>query len=347
MTERARLIGDGIENPPNARVLLDAAAMHGLPCLFHDTRGLAESWSTDRGGQLPLVGTDTLLRELTPIVAVENVPGAESIYDASLPKGSPSIVVGNERRGIRGDVLRAAELCVEIPMPGRGVNTLNVAAAAAVALHYLLAKDRHPFRQSPNPERRRPALLLAGPGDHVEAGSTLRSAAAFGWRTVGLDDAHHVWFGVPRSTFAEGRAAARRHRNDTRILRMESRSALGFARAVVAGVRVDGPTLHRVDLAAGPSTLLVLPDEEALQVEWEGIAPKVDFARVELRSASFPYRYRLIASIVLAEAARQIGRMPAAARPRPAGRRFAYESALERLALQAADLVAPEELLEF
>jgi tRNA G18 (ribose-2'-O)-methylase SpoU len=347
--ERARLIGDGIENPANARALMDAAAMFAVPAAFRDSHSLAKSWSTELGrGILPIVETIELLSELLPIVAIENGPGSTSVYGSSLPKGSPSIVVGNERRGIRGDVTRAASACVDIPMPGRGPNTLNVASAAAVALFYLLASERRPMRQAPRPEQRRPGLLLVAPADHVEAGSVLRSAAAFGWHAVGLDDSARVWFGVPRAARTEGRAAARSHRNAIRVLPMHAEGPLGFARVVVAGAGVEGPPLHRVDLAAGRNTLLVLPDEEHKRaVDWRSLAPNVEFARVALPAEDFPYRYRLVASIVLAEAARQIGRAAAAEPIRRPRRGLMYESALTVAATAEADVVLTDELRAF
>jgi tRNA G18 (ribose-2'-O)-methylase SpoU len=328
---------------------MDAAAMFAVPAMFRDTHSLAESWSTDLGGgHLPLVEATALLRELLPIIAIENAPGSSSVYDASLPQGYPSIVVGNERRGIRGDVLRAASACVDIPMPGHGINTLNVASAAAVALFYLLASERRPMRKVARPEQRRPGLLLVAPSDHVEAGSVLRSAAAFGWRAVGLDDSKLVWFGVPRAVRTEGRAAARSHRNAIRVLPMRAEGPLGFARVVVAGAAVDGPLLHRVDLAAGRNTALVIPDEGLeRRDEWRSLAPKVEFARVALPAENFPYRFRLVASIVLAEAARQIGRAAAAEPIRRPRRGLTYESALTAAATAEADVVLPKDLREY
>jgi tRNA G18 (ribose-2'-O)-methylase SpoU len=320
--------------------------MFAVPAAFRDTHSLAESWSTELGGGiLPIVEATNLLNELLPIVAIENALGSRSVYDASLPQGYPSIVVGNERRGIRGDVLRAASACVDIPMPGRGINTLNVASAAAVALFYLLASDRRPMRQAPRPEQRRPGLLLVAPADHVEAGSVLRSSAAFGWRAVGLDDSERVWFGVPRAARTEGRAAARSHRNAIRVLPMRAEGPLGFARVVIAGVEVDGPPLLRVDLAAGRNTVLVIPDEgHRRRDEWRSLAPTVEFARVALPAEDFPYRYRLVASIVLAEAARQIGRAAVAEPIRRPRRGLSYESALTAAATAEADVLLPEDL---
>jgi len=323
----ARLVGDGVENPANARALLDAAAMFAIPCLFRDSRGLAPRWTAE-----PLVTVDTAELKRAPMVAVDNAPGATSVFTSTLPAGHPSIVVGNERRGVRPDVLREATACVEIPMSGRGVNTLNVASAAAVAMYYLLQPPRGRRARA----RRRPDVLLVGPGDHVEAGSVLRSAAAFGWRTVGIDDRDKVWFGTPRPMRTEARAAARSHRNPLRVV--PTAPPLGFARAVVAGTHVDGLPLHRVDLT-GQYTVLVIPDRH--DENWHGLAPRVEFARVDLPVADFPYRYRLVASIVLAEVARQLG-PPATGRP--PRKRLTYDSAFALTDPADVDLVLLGEL---
>jgi tRNA G18 (ribose-2'-O)-methylase SpoU len=347
VTGEARLLGDGVENPANARALLDAAAMFGIPCLFRDTRGLEAQWDMDRGGLLPLADPHNPIESLAPLVAVENVPGAVPVYDAPKPRGGSSIVVGNERLGIRRDLLRVADQCVDIPTANRGVNTLNVASAAAVALFYLLAANRRPMRRSTHPERRRPAVLLAAPTDHVEVGSAIRTAAAFGWRSVGLDDRHAVWFGVSRAARTEGRAAARSHRNATRILPIRAEGVLGFKRVVVADSRVDGQRISDVDLAGGRDTLLVIPDERGVgEVDWGSLAGRTDFARVEIPVATYPYRYRLVASIVLAEAARQIGRPAQVGRPAPR-RGLTYESALEVAAAGGGEVVSPSELRDY
>lgn len=342
------LVGDGIERPANARALIDAAAMFQAACTFRDTEALAAQWSEERGGPLPLVKSARLLEELLPIVAVENGPGATSVYETRLPSGRQTIVVGGERHGIRGDVLRAAARRVEIPMASRRMSTLNVAAAAAVALFYLTGGRQHAPRRSAQPELRRPALLLLGPEDHVEAGSTIRSAAAFGWRTAGLDDRRCVWFGAARAAVTEGRAAARSHRNAIRVAPMPATGPLGFERVVIAGARVDGPPLHRTDLTGGRSTLLVLPDEDVVgPPDWTRLGGRIEVARVPLPATAFPYRYRLVASIILAEAARQIG-VPAGARPRPVGRRgLSYESAIDMAAAAPADVVPLEQLREY
>jgi tRNA G18 (ribose-2'-O)-methylase SpoU len=338
----ARLVGDGVENPANARALLDAAALFGVPCAFRDSRGLAERWSPGRGGgPLPVVRTGELL---APLVAVDNGPGVASVYTATLPAGRSQIVVGNERRGIRPDLLRAAASRVQIPMPGRGVNTLNVASAAAVALYYLLDAAGRRAVRSARPDAHRPAVLLLGPGDHVEAGSALRSAAAFGWTTVGIDDRDKVWFGTPRPVRAEARAAARSHRNPLRVVPMAP--VAGFDRVIVAGTRVDGPPLHRTPLVGRANTLLVVPDEDAIgpDEDWRRLGGVVEFARVGFPGTATASRYRLVASVVLAEAARQLGRRTATG---PAGPRPPYRSTLPVVPAADVDLVTPAELAAY
>lgn len=334
VSPRARLIGDGVENPANARALAEAARMFAVPCGFRDSRGLA--------GHLPglsTVDTAALLDGAGPLIAVDNAPGAESVYRAGRLHSGASIVVGNERRGIRPDILRAATKTVQIPMPGRGVNTLNVATAAAVAMYYLL--DAHGRRQAraPRPESHRPTVLLAAPRDHVEAGSSLRSAAAFGWQAVTVDDREKVWFGTPRPVRNEARAAARSHRNPLRVVPAgDAWASPAGCRVVVCGPDADGPPLHRTELT-GPGTLLVIPDGDG----WDA-QPGAEFARIEVPGAAG--RYRLLTGIVLAETARQLGTRTVQG-PRLPRRGLSYGSGLELTAPPETDLVQPWELTNY
>jgi hypothetical protein len=318
------LVGDSIENPANAVALREAALLFGLECRFRDERGRLADVST--------VDTEALLSG-GPIIAVDNAPGAESVYRTAPPRTGSSVVVGNERRGIRPDLLRAATRTVHIPMPGHGVDTLNVATAAAVALYYLLdARGRRPTR-APRPDAHRPAVLLAAPHDHVEAGSSLRTAAAFGWRTVTLDDREKVWFGPPRPVRAEARAAARSHRNPLRVRPGGDAGAVPpGARVLVCAPDADGPPVHRVDLT-GAGTVLVVPDGPFR-------APAgATYARVP------PGRYRFRSGIVLAETARQLGVRSTAGRRPPRG--LSYGSTLGPAPAPDTDLVYPDELVGY
>lgn len=192
-------------------------------------------------------------------------------------------------------------------MASRAVDTLNVAAAAAVALHALTGRgsDR-PAQQRADPAARRPRLLLVndqpGPDGSAELGSALRSAAAFGWSEALVDDP--AWFTGDRAERASGRAAARQAKSPLRV-----RAALAVAGQATVHVRPagDAPPLHRLDLAR-PELVLVIG----------GAGP----ADASLGLEPGPARLRLIASIALAEVARQVGTR------RPARRR-GWEDGLE------------------
>jgi tRNA G18 (ribose-2'-O)-methylase SpoU len=328
------LVGDDVENPANAETLVEAARMFGVSCVFRDNRGLVEHLP-----ELSTVDTATLLGGSGPLIAVDNMPGAESVYRSGPPGTGASIVVGNERRGIRPDVLRAATRTVHIPMPGRGVNTLNVATAAAVALYYLLDAHGRRVAGAPRPESHRPTLLLVAPRDHVDAGSSLRSAAAFGWQTVTVDDREKVWFGTPRPVRNEARAAARSHRNPVRVVPAgDAWPAQPGNRVVVCAPGVDGPPLHRAELT-GTRTVLVIPDGEG----WEP-PPGAEFARIAVPGEAG--RYRLLTGIVLAETARQLGARTAKA-PRSSRPGLPYGSRLGQNAPPGTDLVEPWELVQY
>ncbi|GAA3288003.1 hypothetical protein GCM10020218_052790 [Dactylosporangium vinaceum] len=309
------LVGDGIENPANVQALLEAAAMFGVPCAFRD-----------RSVQLA-----------PPVIAVDNAPGAESVYRTGKVHSGASVVVGNERRGIRPDLLRAAARTVHIPMPGRGVNTLNVATAAAVALYYLCGAAGRRAARGSRPESHRPAVLLAGPRDHVEAGSSLRSAAAFGWSTVAVADRERVWFDTARPVRAEGRAAARSHRNPLRVLRSEGVGSQHTRIVICSSDSGAGPPIHRVDLT-GAGTLIVVPDGD-----W---APPPGLP-VEYVQVPGPSRYRLVSGVVLAEVARQLGPRPDGSAGRPPRRGPAYRSELRLVTEAEGELLEPWELLHY
>jgi hypothetical protein len=115
-----------------------------------------------------------------------------------------------------------------------------------------------------------------------------------------------------------------------------------FDRVVVAGTRVEGRPLRAIDLAGGRDTLLVMPDEDGGEIDWAALGRRIEFARVDVPSHESAYRYRLVASIVLAEAARQVGRPAVVARR--ARRGLTYESALDVVASGAGELVWPEQL---
>ncbi|MCO5169050.1 MAG: TrmH family RNA methyltransferase [Planctomycetes bacterium] len=290
------LVLDGVENPGNVQALAEVARLFGWSCVLHDRAGL--------GDVLPRVSADDLAA-FEPLVALENAPGADAVHGFRMPPGArPALVVGNERRGVGRDVLALARRVVQIPLASRRLDTLNVAAAAAVALHALTRGGGGKLRTRADPERRRPALLMLGPQDPIELGSALRSAAAFGWSSVLLDDRHGAWFEGDRASRSLGRGAARRGRNTIRVVPAGGR--LEHDEAVVVTAGPGDEALHRLDLARGPGQLLVVPDEDLPDDVLRRLAPRVRVAGLDLPAVG-GVRYRVLASIALAEAARQVG----------------------------------------
>jgi hypothetical protein len=271
------LFADGVENPANLARLDDVARLLGTTC------------SKELDGHL---------------IAVENTDDAREIYGRRPLRERATLAVGNERRGLSTRILERADETLVIPTQSRTVRTLNVAAAAAVAGWYVL-RGSGPQAHARRPDVRRPAFLIVGT-DHVEVGSSLRSAAAFGFRDVLLDDRGAGWFQGPPATRREARAAARRHMNPLRVHRATPADLARFDDVlVVLGSGERLPLLQRIKLARGRRQVVVVglhADEvdgleaAAIQVSSLGLTPVV----------SAPLRFA--ASITLAEIARQVGR---------------------------------------
>jgi tRNA G18 (ribose-2'-O)-methylase SpoU len=310
------LIGDSIENPGNARVMLAAARMFDVECAFANA-ARATTLSSDTSDDpnrlpidsLPLIALDTVAAGYGRVIACDNLPGAGELYGFRVTERF-ALLVGNERRGLTHSSRQIATEAVQIPMHSRRINCLNVAAASAVALNYLTRIRVGPMARVADPASRRPDVLLAAATDHIEMGSAIRSAAAFGWSRLLIDDRHRVWFGVDRIVRSEGRAAARRARNDIRLIPITRHETIEVPEVVVVTTAAAGPALHRVDLARGARQLVVIPDEGTGQVDpaaFERNGRRLRVATLALSQTAFPYHYRLIASLVLAEVARQVG----------------------------------------
>ncbi len=354
------LVGDGIENPWNARTLIDAAALFGGGCVFRDRSGLAGAWRATPGAQdgLRLVSRDDLARDYAPIVALDTLDGAEEIYGFRLTDGpapAPALIVGNERRGIARDLLAVADRVARIPLPSRHLGSLNVAAAGAVALYYLMRGGGAKLQPRDQPARRRPELLLIGGADHVELGSAIRSAGAFGWERILVEDRAEAWFGADRVTRSERRAAARRGRNPIRLIPAAPDERYAFEEVCVVTTGHGDTPLHRANLARGPRQLIVLPDESQIDLaaeRWARLGAAVRFVHLDLPSqVPIPperYHFRLGATIALAEAARQVGQRarPPVEREEPRSRRHVpfYDRALALLDEARGETVFLEDL---
>jgi tRNA G18 (ribose-2'-O)-methylase SpoU len=344
------VVGDDIENSANIKTLLIAAAMFGAEYVARAHAHLArpEIANVLAAEKIRVASPEMIRDEFHMVLALENAAGAEDIYSSRSIDGDSSVlVVGNERRGVSREMLTRSDSIIQIPMASRTLNSLNVAASTAVALYYLVGEGGGRVPIVANPEKRRPALLLLAPTDHVELGSSIRSAAAFGWMQLLVEDQHTVWFGVDRGARAEGRAAARRARNAIRVIPSSHKDRHMFDRVDVVIPSRGGTPLSKANLANGPGSLLVIPDSQGIDI---GTVDLERFGRdVHLVTLDIPYhpivpRYRLDASVVLAEAARQIGR------PRPkdvqARRRLhpRYDRSFRLISPEFGDLIDVKEL---
>lgn len=349
------LVGDAIENPGNALALVDCARMFGVDCRFRDTKGLALSAEllAALGGDAVPIADAAAIGVLHPrTIAFDNDTGASDVYGLR-PGPGFTLVVGNERRGLSHGVRSLATHTAQVPMRSRRVNCLNVAAAAAVALYYLRQPQALRRLSRSDPERRRPELLLAGAGDHVELGSALRSAAAIGWSRALVEDRYRVWFGVDRATRAEGRGAARRGRNDIRVVPATRGTVRAFEEVTVITAGSRGIPLAKLDLARGPRHVIVIPDESRADAAWEdwtGAGRDPRYGRVELPARDTVHRYRLVATIVMAEIDRQVGARAGLGAPlRAPHRRPTYDLGLGRPegVEEAGELVPFAELMSY
>lgn len=332
------LIGDGIENAFNVEAMIHAAEMFGMGCLFRNP--IDENYTS--------VSCDEIKEAFAPVIALDNWKNAHVLYGYSLPTGTAAAVVtGNERHGISREVTAVATQAISIPMSSRQLNCINVAAAGAVALYYLSHGFKGKMQIRSEPQKKRPEVILIGGANHAELGSAIRSTAAFGWNRSFIEDRASVWFGCDRVTRSEGRAAARRGRNQIRLIPCRQNHEYFFREAVVVTTKNIGEPLPKVDLARGAQQAIVIADESCIDVEgesWSRVAEKVTFARIELPVEVFPYHFRHLSSIALAEVSRQVGQK---ALWKPTRQLPLYESSLKLLSEQVGEEVLLEDLAQY
>jgi len=309
-----KFLPDGVENPANLARIEDVATALGGVCVLSPE------------GRL---------------IAVENTAAAKSVYGRRSLRETATLAVGNERRGLSRAILNAADETVVIPPLSRAVTTLNVASAAAVAGWYV-KHGSGPQARGPHPERRRPSVLISGE-DHVEVGSSLRSAAAFGFREVHLDDRANSWFNGEHHQMREARAAARRHKNPLRVRRATIELATRFEEVLVITAAGTAPRITREQLTHGRRQLVVigLPTAEIPDLS----AANIKTASLALEGSDSP-PLRIVASIAMAEIARQVGQ-PAAQQRAPKTGGPKYSRDLKLAANDQILLVEAEELLDY
>jgi hypothetical protein len=330
--------------------MLHAAQMYGAQCGFHDTAGLARS--PELAGALeqpfPALSGQAIHARHARIVACRDLPGASHVFGFHAGQDF-ALLMGGERRGLSRELREAATDVVQIPMPAHRLGCLNVAAASAVALHYLCGPPVGSMPAGTGAAPGRPELLLLSAGDHFELGSALRSAIAFGWDRAFVEDRHDVWFGRERGAGAGGPSPGRPGPDALRLVPCATSSGYGFPEVLVVTTARRGVPIHRADLARGARLLVVLPDESSLRLDaedWTRFGPRVQFAHLELPRSEFPYHYRLAATVALAEICRQVGLELMSARevrPEPSF----HDRALQRLAAAAGQMVRLSELMDY
>jgi TrmH family RNA methyltransferase len=139
--DRDAILLDGVQDPGNLGTLLRTAAAAGIRQAVLSP-GCASAWAPKvlRAGQgdhfaLSIhedVDLLTVMADYAGTTAVTCLDGATSLYEAAW-SGPVAWVFGAEGQGVGRPLIEAARLRVRIPMPG-GVESLNVAAAAAVCL---------------------------------------------------------------------------------------------------------------------------------------------------------------------------------------------------------------------
>ena len=271
------LVGLNIGGEWNLPLLANAAALSGA------------SNETALENDFP---PESLQKEATYILACETGRRSRNIYEFPAPRKRTAVIVGNELTGVPKHVLSAADGIVSIPMRQARISSINVAAAAAVCL-YILEKDlaRKGVRQS-DIDQADADLLLAGPDDSSEIGSLLRSAWAFGWQKVYLEDPKGVWFTKDRALILAGRAAARSEKNPVIVVPAERLDVSRYDAVFVCDGGEGGTPLSRMRLPRVRKLLAVYGPSEIAQADAARIT--VDFTNKNVVP-----RYRLAGSVFL------------------------------------------------
>jgi 23S rRNA (guanosine2251-2'-O)-methyltransferase len=148
----AVLVLDGVTNPANVGMVLRSATAAGLDGVLLPRRGvpgidpLVIKASAGVAFRAPVLRASTaeegcvVLRGAGFAVFGLDAGGA-SLLDADLPR-RVALVLGNETDGISAAVRAECDGMLAIPMQG-GVESLNVASAAAVAAFELFRRRRH------------------------------------------------------------------------------------------------------------------------------------------------------------------------------------------------------------
>ena len=143
------LVLEDIQDPGNLGSMLRTAAAAGAT-LAVLSRGCHDAWSPKalRGGQgaqfvLPMQQDVELAAWLNAFSgqSIALALGEANDFYTQDYAGATALVVGNEGSGLTAGVTLNANLCAQIPMPGR-VESLNASAALAVAMFEVVRQRR-------------------------------------------------------------------------------------------------------------------------------------------------------------------------------------------------------------
>lgn len=148
------LFGDQVQDPGNVGTLIRIAAALGVDALWL-TRDSADVFSpkivrATAGAVLGLpifqcIGPRTFVEHQCALLAAEtSSSGSTPIRDIRSIPARAVVAVGNESRGLGKAALDMAALRFHIPIQ-KDVESLNVAAAAAISLFYLSGLPREPY----------------------------------------------------------------------------------------------------------------------------------------------------------------------------------------------------------
>ena len=148
------LLLDVLKDPQNVATLLrtaEAVGVHGVilplrrsasitPSVVSASSGASEHLLVGRSNLAQAI--DWLKEQEIWITGLDGGPEARPIGKADL-KGPMGLVVGSEGEGMRRLVRESCDFLVRLPMRGR-IESLNAAAAGAVALYAILAARGYP-----------------------------------------------------------------------------------------------------------------------------------------------------------------------------------------------------------
>lgn len=144
---RLLVVLEGLVDPTNVGAVIRSAAAFGADGLLLDPRCAdplyRRSVKVSMGAalQIPTVRAARWPADLAAVRAagfrtVALTPTGESTVAAAVAGADRiALLLGTEGTGLSGHALRTADVAARIDLPGAGVDSLNVAAAAAVALY--------------------------------------------------------------------------------------------------------------------------------------------------------------------------------------------------------------------